>query len=286
MIRAKEIHKIVGGVLIGDPDVTVHKASPIDAAEEGSLTFCTKRDSNAFEAIESTRASVIICSSDLDQTALKKQSVAYILVEKPRKSMVLVMAQLFLEKRTGISPQAFIQPGATIDPTAFIGPFCYIGKSVIIGKNVIVQAGTVIGEDGFGFERDDDGSLIRFPHIGGVVIEDDVEIGANVCIDKGTLGNTVIAKGTKIDNLCHIAHNVQIGRHCMITAQSTMAGSSKIGDYSTMAPNSCLREKVAIGNNVLIGLGAVVTKDIEDGWIAFGVPAKPMRKVERTYPLK
>lgn len=284
MISAKDIQKIIGGLLIGDPEIRVQEAEPIELAKKGSLAFCSKLDSEALKMIQSTRASVVICSSSLNPDSLKKAHVAYILVENPRKSMILVMTRLFQEKRIGVSQQACVEPGASIDPSAFIGPFCYIGKNVSIGKNVVVQAGTVIGKEGFGFERDDEGELMRFPHIGGVIIGDDVEIGANVCIDKGTLGNTIIGKGTKIDNLCHIAHNVQIGEHCMIIAQSMLAGSSRIGDYCTVAPCACVREKLVIGNNVLMGLGAIVTKDIESGWVAFGTPAKPIRKVEKTYP--
>ena len=286
MISAKDIQEIIGGIIIGNPEATIKEVRPIDHAVKESVSFCSKHGSEAIAIIKSTEASVVICHSDIDRDSLKKEPATFVLVDNPRKSFILVMTKLFQERKAGISPLAYVEEGSAIDPSAYIGPFCYLGKSVTVGKNVIIQAGTVIGKEGFGFERNDDGTLIRFPHIGGVIIEDEVEIGANVCIDRGTLGNTVIGKGSKIDNLCHIAHNVQIGKHCMIIAQAMLAGSSQIGDYSTVAPCACVREKVKVGDNVLIGLGAIVTKDVDPGWIAFGTPAKPIRRNEKVYPPK
>ena len=118
------------------------------------------------------------------------------------------------------------------------------------------------------------GAFEKFPHVGGVQIGDTVEIGANTCIDKGTLGDTVIGDGSKIDNLVHIAHNVKVGRSCAIIAHCMVGGSTVIGDYSWVAPSSCLRDQLVIGRHATIGLGSVVTKAVADGDTVYGVPAR------------
>jgi UDP-3-O-[3-hydroxymyristoyl] glucosamine N-acyltransferase len=139
---------------------------------------------------------------------------------------------------------------------------------------VIIHAGTVIGADGFGYERNEDGTFEKFPHLGGVVIEDDVEIGANACIDRGTLAPTRIREGAKIDNLVHIAHNVDVGRHAAVIAHAMIGGGTRIGDYGWVAPCACLRDGIVIGTRSTVGLGAVVTKSIGDDATVMGAPAR------------
>ncbi len=187
-------------------------------------------------------------------------------------------------------PTAIIDENSKIHSRVFVGPNtcigkcdigentvidgnCYIYSNVRIGKNVIINAGTIIGVDGCGYERAVNGELQKFPHVGGVDIGDNVRIGANVVIVKGVLDDTTIGEGTKIGNQCNIGHNVVIGRHCFIYPQA-INGSVRIGDYSWIAPGACIRNKVVIGNNVMVGMGSVVTKDIPDGNTVFGVPAK------------
>jgi len=226
------------------------------------------------------------------------QDKTLILVSNPRLAFIRVM-QKYFEKKVEfiVHPTAIIDENAKIALNVYIGPNSYIGEceigentvihgnvfiypNVKIGSNGIIHAGTVIGTSGFSYERNERRELERFPHIGGVIIEDEVEIGSNVSIDRGTMGNTIIGRGTKIDNLCHIAHNVVIGKHCMIIAQSMVGGSTRIDDYSWVAPQACLRDGIKIGKNVVIGMGSVVTKDVEDGWVVFGVPAKEIRKAK------
>lgn len=180
-----------------------------------------------------------------------------------------------------------------IDSSASIGPFCVIGarcnigartvlnarvtlySDVSIGSDVVVHSGTVIGSDGFGYERNDQGVLEKFPHLGGVVVEDDVEIGSNTSIDRGVLGNTVIRTGTRIDNQCHIAHNVDVGRHVAIIAQSMLGGSVQIGDCAWLAPAAIVINQAKIGTKATIGLGAVVTKNVDEAQLVMGAPAVP-----------
>ena len=284
--------------ILGLSDRYVSMPSPITEANEKSISFCTKEGKDALKIIKETKAKVIFCSNELPLATEDIQNKTLILVSNPRLAFIRVTQRYFEEKiKFGIHPSAVIDEKAKISSNVYIGPNSYIGAceigentviygnvfvypNVKIGRNVIIQAGAVIGTSGFGYEKNEQGGFERFPHIGGVIIEDDVEIGSNVSIDRGTIGNTIIGRGTKIDNLCHIAHNVVIGKHCMIIAQSMIGGSTRIDDYSWAAPQACLRDGIRIGKNVIIGMGSVVTKDIEDGWIVFGVPAKKVRKVE------
>ncbi len=151
----------------------------------------------------------------------------------------------------------------------------------IIGNNVVINPGTVIGSEGFGYQRREDKKLEKFPHFGGVIIEDDVEIGSNTSIDRGTLKNTIIRKGSKIDNLVHIAHNVEIGEYCLIIANSMIGGSAKIKKYSWVAPSASILNGIEIGENSTIGMGAVVVKSVPNNQTWAGVPARPLEEFIR-----
>lgn len=146
-----------------------------------------------------------------------------------------------------------------------------------IGKN------TAIGRDGFGYARDKDGTLVKIPHRGNVVICKGVEIGSNVCIDRAVEGSTIIGEGTKIDNLVHIAHGVKIGKNCLIVAGAVIGGSCEIGDNCFIGINASIKNKVRVGNNVTIGMGAVVLKDVPDGETWAGNPAKKIEHVKKLF---
>ncbi len=148
---------------------------------------------------------------------------------------------------------------------------------VVIGYKSIIHSGTIIGTDGFGYFMEQD-QYRKIPHFGGVWIGKYVEIGANTCIDRGTLDDTMIEDGVKIDNLCHIAHNVQIGKNSLIIACSLLGGSCRIGKGGYVAPGAIVKNQVTVGENSVIGMGAVVTKDIRAGVIAAGIPARVLRE--------
>jgi len=157
----------------------------------------------------------------------------------------------------------------------FVPPPCKIIK----GDNVIIGEYCSIGRDGYQYILDDiTGKLIKFPHYGNVILEDDVEIGNNVCIARGALSNTILRKGVKVDNLVHIAHNVDVGENTQIIAQSIIAGSVKIGKNCWISPASSIKNQVTIGDNVLIGMGAVVLKNVESNSVMVGNPAKLLKK--------
>ena len=209
-----------------------------------------------------------------------------------------------LTSKTSLCSSAIILESARIGKNCSIGNFtkigdkCIIGDNTVvgdrvimeqntrIGKNCIIQPGTVIGADGFAYERlEDTLELQRFPHIGGVIIGDNVEICSNCSIARGSLSNTIIGEGTKLDALVHIAHNVEIGRHCALTAGTIIGGSTRIGDMCWTGLNSTIKHKVKIGNKVIIGSGASVINNIDDEDIVAGVPAKSIRHKVRSNQL-
>lgn len=157
--------------------------------------------------------------------------------------------------------------------------FTPIPCKIIKGDNVVIGEHCSIGHDGYQYILDEDtDKLIKFPHYGNIILEDDVEIGNNVCIARGALSNTILRKGVKVDNLVHIAHNVDVGENTQIIAHAIIAGSVKIGKNCWIAPASCIKNQVVIGDNVLIGMGAVVLKNVESNSVMIGNPAKLLRK--------
>ncbi len=282
--------------ILGFRDMVITAPSPINGSIRSSIAFCNKRETEeARKIINDSVATVIICPNSCDFSESDFPEKVIILVENPRMSYIKILKGFFEEKiKYGISSEATVDKEAIIDPEVSIGPNTNIGKVIIgkgtiihgnvtindntrIGENVIIHSGVVIGSTGFGYERSDTGELLGFPHVGGIVIDDDVEIGANTCIDRGTLGDTIIGKGTKIDNLCHIAHNVIIGRHCVIIALTLVGGSTHIDDYTWVAPCVCIRDGLNIGKNSTLGMGTVVTKNIANHSVVMGIPGKKIR---------
>ena len=253
----------------------ITRPMPIDTATRGAITFCRKEvEYQVF--VNTTLAEVILVPYGHGHF-LAKENQWLIVVKDPYACFIDVCRHFFpSDTNRTIHPTAIIAPGVIIGENISIGAYAVI-EHATIGNDVTIQPGAVIGSDGFGFShanRDEDGALIRFPHYGNVIIEDDVEIGANACIDRGTLGSTIIRKGVKIDNLVHVAHNADIGEHTALVAHSMVAGSVTIGAGSWIAPHVAIRDRQHIGKNVLAGLGAVIVADIEDDQIVAGVPAK------------
>ena len=184
-------------------------------------------------------------------------------------------------------PTVSIGHNCTIDGNIEIGENSIIENNVVIqgnvriGSNCIIHSGTVIGCDGYGYYFEDDGTIGKVEHFGGVVIGDQVEIGANTCIDRGTIDDTVIGFNSKIDNLVHIAHNVQIGKNVCVVAGAAICGSAKLEDGAYVAPGGIVKNQIKVCKNALVGLGAVATKTVEEEFVVAGVPAKPIRKYQK-----
>lgn len=297
--------------IIGNRRMSFSSPASIWEGEENSIVFCTNKTSIGTKSkkikdpvmlINESDASVVIAQKDIDIEKLFSENKTIILVDDPKRIYIEILNHCFPQKinRGKIHPSADIHHKAQIHSSVYIGPNCVIGQcdigadsiihantviddNVIIGKKVIIHPGCVIGYGGFLFIRDELGHLNKFPHYGGVIIEDNVEILTLTNIERGTLGNTIIGSGTKIDNLCQIGHNVVIGKNCGITGCTIIGGSTKIGDNSWIAPNASIMDGIFIGEKVLIGLGAVVTKDVPNNTVMVGNPAMPLALFKKSH---
>lgn len=265
--------------------------------DEHSLDWINPLKLNKQEIAENTKAKIIICDKDIDYSEkIKVNGKVLIHTENPKLLLAKVAKHFFVNKLSpSVHPSAVIHSKAIIGRDIFIGPNTIIGKCIIgdncelmgsnyihdnvkIGKNVVIHAGSIIGTDGLGCEREKDGRLVKFPHFGRVIIEDYVEIGANCQIAKGSLSNTIIGQGSKINVGCFIAHNVVLGHNVWISPKTNIAGSVKVEDNVTIFSGVIIREQKTIGRGSTIGMGSVVTKNIPANETWIGNPAKKMKK--------
>ena len=313
---AAQIASFINGKIIGDETATISGVSPIESGEKGHLSFVAQE--RFADHIETSACSVLIVSEKL----LTKDSypTTVIAVEDAYLSFQVLM-NLYNEmkgRKSGIEEGAVFHETAKVGENVYVGAFTcvsekvkigddsqiypqvFIGKNVKIGKNCVIYSGvriydycvigdhcsvhsnTVIGSDGFGFQPTKDGYQ-KIPQLGNVVLEDDVEIGANCTIDRGTIGSTVIGKGTKIDNLIQIAHNVKIGRNNVIAAQAGIAGSTVIGDWNQIGGQVGIVGHITIGNQVKIQAQSGVNSSAKDNEILYGSPAINASEYRRNY---
>jgi UDP-3-O-[3-hydroxymyristoyl] glucosamine N-acyltransferase len=307
----EEIAKVIGGQVVGDAAAVLKNFTTIENARAGDLTFAENEE--FFARAEQSAATAIIADNRFSSA-----TKTLIQVPKARVAFAKAMALFFPDRKfpAGIHPTAVVAATAKIDATAHVGPHCVIGERVSLGPRTVLQAGNyvgddsklgedvnlfpnvtvyargvignrvrihanvVIGSDGFGYVQD--GSVhLKVPQIGNVVIGDDVEIGAGVTIDRGALVSTTIGKGTKIDNLVQIGHNVQIGDGCLLVAQVGIAGSSKLGNDVILAGQVGVAGHLKIGNKAIVGAKAGIMHNIPDGQKWMGIPAQPDREFKR-----
>ena len=308
-----EIAKRVDGEVLGDGTAVLNGFATADNAKSGDLIFA--ENAEYFAAAEKSAATAIIAG--------KEHSSAHkivIRVANPRVAFARLLETFFPEPKfaAGIHPSAVIAASAQIDPTAHIGPHCTIGERVKIGANcalragnfigddvvlgegtilfpnvtiyahsqigrrVRIHAGAVIGSDGFGYVLDS-GFLRKIPQIGNVIIGDDVEIGSNSTVDRAALGSTIIGKGTKIDNLVQLGHNVEVGEHNILCSQVGIAGSAKVGSYTVLAGQVGIAGHIKIGSKVILGSQSGVMDNVPDGETWLGTPAQPDKQMKRMY---
>jgi UDP-3-O-[3-hydroxymyristoyl] glucosamine N-acyltransferase len=202
-------------------------------------------------------------------------------VEWPASGPSSVAADAVIGRNVRLAPGVVIGPNTALADGVSVGPnTCIANSSVSAG--VRIGANCTIGLPGFGYERDESGQYSRFPHVGRVRIEEDVEIGSNTCIDRGALGDTVIGRGCKIDNLVHIAHNVVLGANVLVIANAMVAGSVTVGDGAWIAPSASVLNQLTIGEGATVGLGAVVIRPVDPGATVAGNPARPLERRVRS----
>jgi len=275
----------------------IRSLSAIDEASSHDLTFCSGYHDKAASVVSKSNAGIILCDRSIGTKVSVKPNQLLVLVDNPRLVFMHIANRLHdtqMKRRSGISRLSCVSDSAKINRTCSVGNFsviedgCVVGKNTIIGDrvslqncvigdNCTIQSGVSIGEDGFAFERNDSLQLEPFPHFGKVIIGNDVEIRTNCSIARGSLKDTTVGDGTKIDALTHIAHNVHVGRNCSLTAGTIIGGSTTIGDMTWLGLNCTLKHKIKVGNKVIVGSGASVIHDVPNEDIVAGIPAKSIK---------
>lgn len=312
-ITANQVAERVKGTIIGNGDVILTGVASAAKAQEGDLTFA--ETAPFFQTANSSQAAAILVSDDYGSSSKTLIRVSCTRIAMARILPLFAPAE---DLEPGIHPHATVHPTATVDPTAQVGPYCVVGpesrigaNSVLMGGNhlgkgvrignsvrlypnvviysgceigdrVIIHASTVIGSDGYGYVFDE-GRHRKVPQIGNVVIHSDVEIGSNASIDRAALGSTIIGQGTKIDNLVHVAHNVEMGRHCLVMGQVGFAGSTRLGDYCVVASQSGIAGHLTLGNQATVGAKSGVMRDVPEKGTVLGIPAQPDKQTKRQW---
>lgn len=293
MITAKDIANFLQLALNGE-NITVKCYAQLSSPQPYSIVFAKKyNDSFVCQLNDVDNILAIVTPEYTDRL-----TCSHIISPNPRLDYIRVLSHFFTqEKPKGfIHPTANIEQGALIGKEVFIGAGCYISSQsivndgcilhpnvvldnrVVLGKNCEIKSGAVLGQEGFGFERDENGEPVHFPHFGDVIVGNNVFIGSNTTVERATLGSTIIEDNVKIDDLVQIGHNSHIGRESMVTVGAIVCGGAVLNPQSYLAPNVSVKEKVTIGRRGFVGLGSVVLKDVADDSIVAGVPAKEIRK--------
>lgn len=286
---AKQIADFIGGRVEGNDNAVVNTFAKIEEGKEGAITFLSNPKYTQY--VYETKATIVLINEDVE---LEKPVSATLIRVKNAYECVAKLLQMYaatLPKKTGIHPLAFVAESAVIGKDVYIGPFACIGENVKIGdgsvinpnvtiydgcqigKNVTIHAGSVIGADGFGFAPNQEG-YEKIPQIGIVIIEDNVEIGANTCVDRSTMGQTIIHQGVKLDNLIQVAHNCEIGENTVMSAQVGMAGSTKIGAWCMVGGQAGFSGHIHVADRTMVGAQCGVIGDTKgNGETLIGSPA-------------
>ncbi|WP_340113510.1 UDP-3-O-(3-hydroxymyristoyl)glucosamine N-acyltransferase [Maribellus mangrovi] len=316
--KATDIAAFLNGEIVGDGDVKVTNVSKIEEGKKGTLAFLANPKYEHY--IYETEASIVLVNKTFEPR--KEISSTLIKVDDAYKafaSLLDMYVQATTKVKTGIEQPSFIAEDVSLGDDIYLGAFAYIGEgsklgnkvqihpqvhigenvsigensiihagakiypNTVIGDRCIVHSGAVIGSDGFGFAPQEDGSYKKIPQIGIAILEDDVEIGANTTIDCGTMGHTIIRKGSKIDNLVQIAHNCDIGEHNVFAGQVGISGSTKVGNYNKFAGQVGLGGHITVGDNVTLGAQSGVAQNVKSDQVLFGSPAIEIKQAMKAY---
>ncbi|MBX3133107.1 MAG: UDP-3-O-(3-hydroxymyristoyl)glucosamine N-acyltransferase [Gemmatimonadaceae bacterium] len=316
-LRLAEIAAAVGGTVQGDPETRVSRIAPLDRADGEALSFLASP--KYLKLLAGTQAGAILVSPDLKDAP--GGCANRVVVAKPHEAILALLPRLYRQPErpfVGVHATAVVDPSAQVDADACVEPYavigagarvgrgawigahCVVGEGVTVGENVrlypqvtlypgvqlgsrvAIHSGSRIGSDGFGYVFHG-GAHQKIPHVGGCIIGNDVEIGANCTIDRGSIDQTVIGDGTKLDNLVHVAHNVRIGRLCLMAAQVGIAGSVRIGDGVVMAGQVGVSGHVSVGDKATLTAQAGIISDVPSGEVWGGYPARPHKDSLRGY---
>lgn len=312
---AKQIAEYIQGTIVGDESATVHTFAKIEEGLPGAISFLANPKYTHY--IYETKSSIVLVNRDFEPE--HEISATLIKVDNAYESLAKLMAlyEQSQPKQTGTDPLAYVAPTAKIGKDVYIAPFAYVGdyaeigdgtrlhphvtveshakvgaNSILyanvtvyhdcrVGNNCILHAGSVIGADGFGFAPAADG-YEKIPQIGIAILEDNVEIGANTCVDRATMGATIIRKGVKLDNLIQVAHNVEIGSHTVIASQTGIAGSAKVGEWCMFGGQVGIAGHIKVGNRVTVGAQSGIPGNTKDGMVLMGYPAIDPKQFARS----
>lgn len=310
-MKINDLALLIKGAVEGDSNVDITGLSGPATARPNDLTFAV--DENKLTIVEQSQTSCILTT-----TTVRKSIKTLIRVSNPKLAFLILYHALYptilrksfihpsavlahsvrlgnnvwidsyvtIEENVTIGDNTVIESGSVIKKNCSLGNFCHLHPRVVLYENtvlknnVILHSGVVVGSDGFGYVKEK-GEIYKFPQLGKVTIEEDVEIGANSTIDKGSLDDTIIGSNTKIDNLCHIAHNVKIGKNVIMAAQCGIAGSTVIEDNVTMSGQIAVTDNVRVGKNVVIGGKSAIIGDIKDNAVVWGNPARPIAQTKK-----
>ena len=317
--KAKEIAEILDGTVDGNPEATVTTFARIESGKPGAICFFANPKYEQY--VYTCKADVIIVNKTFEPK--EPVSATMVRVDDAYAAVAALLDYVTAKKRSYKryrGCRSRVRWSSKIGKKVYIGDFAYVGKNarigdytkvyehvfigdgvkvgshciiypgvriypgMEIGDNVIIHANAVIGSDGFGFAPLEDGTWKKIEHTGNVIIEDDVEIGANVCVDKSQMGSTVIRKGTKIDNLCQVAHNVEIGRNTVMAAQTGIAGSAKLGEHCIVGGQVGIAGHITLADNTTVAAQSGVLGNVkEEGKVLMGTPAFPLKQFLRSY---
>lgn len=296
MVELSQILALYPATVRGPGTVQLERAVELrpEFIQARELSWCSQR--NSHRLLEISRG-VVICSMAAEAMQLS-ESATFVFTDNPRRYFQRVLACFFAPARRAAfrSPSAHVASSVTMGEDVYLGhnvvieADCVIGDGCTIGHNSVLYAGTKLGRDvtigancsiggaGFGYEKNEAGEFELFPHVGDVVIKDRVEIGSNTCVDRGGLGSTVLEENVKIDNLVHVAHNVHVGANSLVIANVMLGGSTRIGPGSWVSPSATILNRLTLGAHSVIGLGAVVIRDVGEGQVVVGNPARELQK--------
>lgn len=280
----------------GDTSLVLQGFCSCNIPKSKSISWVKNITENCLEGFKDEEDCLIVAKK---AHLINKKSFSYIITEEPKAVFFSILDCFWGDKKTAQLAETAIIKTEKIAQNVSVGEHCFIDKDVSIGegtiiepnvtilhhveigKNCIIHAGAVIGADGYGYFTNDNGNPEKVKHFGGVVIEDNVEIGANACIDRGTIDNTFIGKNTKTDNLVHIAHNVQIQKNSILTAGVIICGSASLGKESYIAPGGIIKNQITVGEGAFVGMGAIVMQDVPEYTVVAGIQARGIRKIEK-----
>jgi UDP-3-O-[3-hydroxymyristoyl] glucosamine N-acyltransferase len=313
---AKQIADFLQGEIEGNPDVKVNDFAKIEEGRPKTLSFLSNPKYTHY--IYETQADIVLVNTDFKAEKDIKPTLIRVADAYEALAKLLQLVEKTKAQKTGIEPMSYVASSAKVGESVYIAAFAYIGENAVVGNNSriyphvtigdnvaigsnvtlysgvkiyagckigdnsIIHAGAVIGSDGFGFAPQPDGSYQKIPQIGNVVIENNVEIGANTVVDRAVMGSTIICEGVKLDNLIQIAHNVEIGKHTVMASQTGVSGSTKIGEKCVFGGQVGLAGHINIGNEVKIGAQSGIAKSLKDGSEIIGSPAIPIRNWYRS----